>query len=361
VRAHARARARESRSLGIVPPMSAHSSRAFHRWSDSQFVLDADGLPLPRGTRALEDPAEQADRKRARAISLGVPELPRDDRAAFSSSGDTQPRGGPTAYRRWLDSREKVDWVAVGERLGGTQCEQCLKFGHATCELHCITADAPMRWWHGPGADQGLVTITAAAREREEAEQRGAGGAWRREWPKLRQEELYLQGQGYLVNEERVVCGRPDSIEWMVEFYATQIACLKREGWEDAKAEAYTLLACCATKSLSRDHLCDHKDYPASARLVREVLLARADASPDPAPDSYASLAGVLSLSAADPAWDKIRDARSGKPAPLGQTFITSALAMASANPECFPLRSPAPPPTRPAPRPACTRPARCI
>ena len=29
--------------------------------------------------------------------------------------------------------------------------------------------------------------------EKEEAEQRGAGGAWRREWPKLRQEELYLQ------------------------------------------------------------------------------------------------------------------------------------------------------------------------
>ena len=314
------------------------------RWADSQFVLDADGLPLPRGTRALEDTSELADRKRARAASLGAPELlPREDRAAFSSSGDTQPRGGPAAYRLWLDSRGRVDWAAVGEQLGS----------QPSCELHCVTADAPQRWWHGPGADQGLAAITAVAVEKEEAEQKGAGGAWRREWPKLRQEELRLQQQGHLATEERVACGRPDSIEWMTEFYASQIACLKREGWEARTAEAYTLLACCATKGLCRDHMCDNKDYPACARLVREVLIARARESRDPAPDAYASLTGPLSLALADVvAWDNIRDARSGKPAPLGQTFITNALAMACANPECFPLRSPAPPPARPLPSP---------
>ena len=84
--------------------MASASEAKRIRWGDRQFVLGPDGMPQPRGTRALEDPVDQADRKRAKASML-QPEGPEIYQAkeaghGFAASGDTELRGGVAALRR---------------------------------------------------------------------------------------------------------------------------------------------------------------------------------------------------------------------------------------------------------------------
>ena len=72
------------------------------KWADAQFVLDADGLPLPRGTRANDLlSTEQAGRKRGRSTEsvLGGPELcgPVEDLSGVAFTASDEARGGPAA------------------------------------------------------------------------------------------------------------------------------------------------------------------------------------------------------------------------------------------------------------------------
>ena len=217
------------------------------KWSDAQFVLDDDGLPLPRGTRLLETlSVDQDGHKRGRSNEpfLGGPEFcgPVEDRSGVAFTPSDELRGGPAALGHWRKARRQVDWEAVGDVLSGPQCEQCLKGGHASCDEHRIEPpEAPRRWWHGPNRDQGLEENSARAVAKEAMIQQEGGrsggrlalaSAWRREWPALRHEQLRLQGQGHLATDERMAPGRPDSIEWMVQEYKPQIAFMVRDGWE---------------------------------------------------------------------------------------------------------------------------------
>ena len=129
--------------------MPAKSSKP--KWADAQFVLDADGLPLPRGTRANELlSTEQAGRKRGRSTEsvLGGPELcgPVEDLSGVAFTASDEARGGPAALRHYREARGQVDWVAVGEKHYGSQSDE-----------HALEPpEAPRRWWHGPNRDQGL-------------------------------------------------------------------------------------------------------------------------------------------------------------------------------------------------------------
>ena len=128
------------------------------KWADAQFVLDADGLPLPRGTRAIELlSTEQAGRKRGRSTEsvLGGPELcgPVEDRSGVAFTASDESRGGPAALRHYREARGQVDWVAVGEKHYGSQGDE-----HGP-----KPPEAPRRWWHGPNRDQGLEDISARA------------------------------------------------------------------------------------------------------------------------------------------------------------------------------------------------------
>ena len=158
------------------------------KWADAQFVLDDDGLPLPRGTRAIEILSkEQAGRKRGLSTEsfLGGPEFcgPVEDRSGVAFTASDESRGGPAALRLWREARCQVDWVAVGEQHSGPQCDE-----------PCIEPpEAPRRWWHGPNRDQGLEEISerAAAKEAsQQASSTGLAGSWRREWPALWREQL---------------------------------------------------------------------------------------------------------------------------------------------------------------------------
>ena len=76
------------------------------KWADAQFVLDADGLPLPRGTRANDLlSTEQAGRKRGRSTEsvLGGPELcgPVEDLSGVAFTASDEARGGPAALRHY--------------------------------------------------------------------------------------------------------------------------------------------------------------------------------------------------------------------------------------------------------------------
>ena len=185
------------------------------KWADAQFVLDADGLPLPRGTRANELlSTEQAGRKRGRSTEsvLGGPELcgPVEDLSGVAFTASDEARGGPAALRHYREARGQVDWVAVGEK----------HYGPLQSDEHAHEPpEAPRPWWHGPNRDQGLEDISARAAAMEaqhQASSTGLAAAWRREWPALRREQLVLQGQGCLATAERSAPGRPDSIDWMV-------------------------------------------------------------------------------------------------------------------------------------------------
>ena len=128
------------------------------KWADAQFVLDADGLPLPRGTRANELlSTEQAGRKRGRSTEsvLGGPELcgPVEDLSGVAFTASDEARGGPAALRHYREARGQVDWVAVGEKHYGSQSDE-----HAH-----EPPEAPRSWWHGPNRDQGLEDISARA------------------------------------------------------------------------------------------------------------------------------------------------------------------------------------------------------
>ena len=216
------------RAVGTLKMPPTKNSKT--KWADAQFVLDDDGLPLPRGTRAIEILSkEQAGRKRGLSTEsfLGGPEFcgPVEDRSGVAFTASDESRGGPAALRLWREARCQVDWVAVGEQHSGPQCDE-----------PCIEPpEAPRRWWHGPNRDQGLEEISerAAAKEAsQQASSTGLAGSWRREWPALRREQLRLQGQGHLTTDERIAPGRPDSIEWMVQEYKPQIAFMVRDGWE---------------------------------------------------------------------------------------------------------------------------------
>ena len=76
------------------------------------------------------------------------------------------------------------------------------------------------------------------------------------------------------------------------------------------KAEAYTLLACCATAALGRAARDGGTDYPHSARVLREVLTERRSCSPGPAPVAYANLTGPLGLMSLDTAWARLCGSR---------------------------------------------------
>ncbi len=311
-----------------MPPTAART-----RWSEAQFVLGDDGMPLPRGSTAIEiSGTEEAGRKRGRSEPLVGPEFcgPVELTERHASS-DESTRGGPAALRRWRQVRDKVDWRTVGVTLTTGQHD----------DRHRIEPpDAPKRWWHGPNVDQGLEEVTRQAQAKEEKARRGANGGWRREWPALRREQLQLQGQGHLATEERTRPGRPDSVESMVqasESYRGQISFLVREhGWEAWKAEAYTLLACCTAAALGRAERDGGTEYPHSARLVREVLAERLELQTEPAPPAYANLVGPLSLTQADPAWHALCETGGGAPAAPGVRFVTSALALAVASLDCF-------------------------
>ena len=322
-------------------PPTGKTKSSKTKWADAQFVLDDDGLPLPRGTRAVEI-MEQAGRKRGRSTEsfLGGPEFcgPVEDRSAFTASDES--RGGPAALRHWRKARSQVDWVAVGEQHSGPQCEQCLKGGHASCDEHRIEPpEAPRRWWHGPNRDQGLEEISERAATKEamqQASSTGLAGSWRCEWPALRREQLQLQGQGHLATDERMAPGRPDSIEWMVQHYREQISFMVREGWEPWKAEAYTLLACCATAALGRAAREGGTDYPICTRVLREALDERSSCSAAPAPAAYTNLIGPLSLLSADPAWSRLCCPAAGPLPEVGLEMMTSAVAVAMASADCF-------------------------
>ena len=224
-----------------LTPTSMPLPPAKTKWADAQFVLDDDGLPLPRGTLAVEHlPMEQGGCKRGRSTEpfLGGPEFcgPFEDRTGVAFTASDESRGGPAALRHWREARRQVDWAAVGEQHSGPQCEQCLKGRHAKCDEHRVEPpEASRRWWHGPNRDQGLEEISGRAVTREALQQvssTGLAGSWRCEWPALRREQLRLQGQGHLATDERMAPGRPDSIEWMVQEYKPQIAFMVRDGWE---------------------------------------------------------------------------------------------------------------------------------
>jgi len=329
-------------------PTSSKTKNSKIKWTDAQFVLDDDGLPLPRGTRAVEIlSVEQAGHKRGRSTEpfLGGPEFcgPVEDLSGVAFTASDESRGGPAALRHWREARRQVDWVAVGEQLSGPQCEQCLKGGHMSCDEHRIEPpEAPRRWWHGSNRDQGLEEISERAAAKEAMQQvssRGLAGLWRREWPALRHEQLRLQGQGHLATDERMAPGRPDSIEWMVQGYQTQIGFMVRDGWESWKAEAYTLLACCATAALGRAAREGGTDYPHSARLLRDVLDERRSVccgtTYQPVPLAYTNLTGPLSLTSSDPVWAQLC-VRGGPLPEVGLELLTSALAVAVASAECF-------------------------
>lgn len=332
---------RAVREVNMPPTAKTKSSKT--KWADAQFVLDDDGLPLPRGTRAIEIlSTEQAGCKRGRSTEpLGGPEFcgPVEDRSGVAFTASDESRGGAAALRHWREARCQVDWVAVGEQHCGPQCESCLKGGHASCDEHRIEPpEAPRRWWHGPNRDQGLEEISDRAAAKEASQQvssTGLAGSWRCEWPALRREQLRLQGQGYLTSDERMAPGRPDSIEWMVQDYKPQISFMVRDGWEPWVAEAYTLLACCATAALGRAAREGGTDYPCCARVLREALHERSSHSTAPAPAAYTNLTGQLSLCSADPAWARLCE-RGGAPPEVGIEIVTSAVAVAVASAECF-------------------------
>ena len=101
------------------------------------------------------------------------------------------------------------------------------------------------------------------------------------------------------------------------------------------KAEAYTLLACCATAALSRAAREGGTDYPCCARVLREALHERRSYSSVPAPAAYTNLTGPLSLCSADPAWARLCE-RGGPPPEVGIEIVTSAVGVAVASAECF-------------------------
>ena len=97
-----------------MPPTTART-----RWSEAQFVLGDDGMPLPRGSTAIEiSGTEEAGRKRGRSEPLVGPEFcgPVELTERHASS-DESTRGGPAALRRWRQVRDKVDWRTVGVTL----------------------------------------------------------------------------------------------------------------------------------------------------------------------------------------------------------------------------------------------------
>lgn len=105
------------------------------------------------------------------------------------------------------------------------------------------------------------------------------------------------------------------------------------------KAEAYTLLACCATAALGRAAREGGTDYPHSARLLRDVLDERRSVccgtTYQPVPLAYTNLTGPLSLTSSDPVWAQLC-VRGGPLPEVGLELLTSALAVAVASAECF-------------------------
>ena len=102
------------------------------------------------------------------------------------------------------------------------------------------------------------------------------------------------------------------------------------------KAEAYTLLACCATAALSRAAREGGTDYPICTRVLREALHERSSCSAAPAPAAYINLIGPLSLLSADPAWSRLCCPAAGPLPEVGLEIMTSAVAVAMASADCF-------------------------
>ncbi|KAL1495718.1 hypothetical protein AB1Y20_016581 [Prymnesium parvum] len=272
-----------------------------------QFALDDDSLPLPPRRRDASPPPAS---KRCRPPPAEHAEWQRALHTVYGPQSSAPP---------------------CGAAEGAAEGEAALWWQQLRAEVV---------------ADRSLRALDEAAAAREEEERRGEGREWRGEWGALRAEQLRLQGEAQMATPERLAPGRPESIEWIHEIFRSQICQLVREGWASSVASAYTLLACCAPAAMARATreqlaagggggaalLRVEGEYAASRRLVAAVLLQRAAEQTTAAPLTYAHLHGALGLIRNDSAW-----ARLTPDAPLGATFVSSALVAAANASDAFP------------------------
>ena len=294
------------------------------RWSDLQVTIGADGKPLPRESRALKQDGERLQSPRKR----------KSEGEASGMEEGLDERGGAAAATSYLKAAKKADWPAVLKRVHGVgQCALCEaasdKVAGARCEEHSPPPGAPPGaavWWQQPQADLGATVRHAEACEREQDNLRREDSGWRREWRRVRTEQLELQDEAHGAAEDRVRPGGPESVEWVTELFTHQIGLLVREAnFHHEHAVGYTLLACGGVGALARaarDATGTAKaDYPAARRLLATGLCGRVATPPPVAPPVFANLGGSVGLVRSDPAWGALTP-----DAAIGLSFTTSAL-----------------------------------
>jgi hypothetical protein len=301
------------------------------RWSDFQVTIDSDGKPLPRDSRAL-----RADD--------GATVSPSKKRKSEASSDGVAERGGKAAEASYQKSARKANWDAVLTRTHAVgQCADCEEASNRRvgdrCPVHASTQEGEgSMWWHQPEADAGArVKLTEAQRTEHECLQEANSG-WRREWRRIRAEQLTLQDEGHGAEEARLRPGGPESVEWVAGTFSHQIALLVRTcGFADEQAIGYTLLCCGGLGALARAaRLATGQgkgEYKESRKLLGDVLCERACATPPPraAPPLYANLTGPLGLTLNDATWARLTPS-----APLGLSFTTNALVATNDEPLAF-------------------------